>query len=74
MTDDIGNASPRRSARIAGAFYLLTFITGLPSFFIRNQFGVALGLIAGGCYVVIPRVFVGCYCLLIGYLIFRSTF
>ena len=32
MTDHIVEASPRRSARIAGTFYLLTFLTGLPAF------------------------------------------
>ena len=115
--DHIGNASPRRNARIAGAFYLLTFITGLPAFFLRSRLGVALGLIAGACYIVVtlllyfifkpvnrklslvaalislagcaigpvttafhlslrinPLVFFGFYCLLIGYLILRSTF
>jgi hypothetical protein len=109
--------SPRRSARIAGIFYLLTFVTGLPAFFIRSGLGVTLGLIAGTCYIVVtllfyyifkpvnrtlsllaalvslagcaigpvtagfhftlqinPLVFFGFYCLLIGYLIFRSTF
>jgi MFS family permease len=110
-------ASPRRNARIAGTFYLLTFLTGLPAFFIRSRLGVALGLIAGTCYIVVtllfyyifkpvnrrlsllaailslvgcaigpvaaglhftlqinPLVFFGFYCLLIGYLILRSTF
>lgn len=117
MTDHIVKASPRRNARIAGAFYLVTFLTGLPAFFIRSRLGVVLGLIAGGCYIVVtllfyyifkpvnrslsllaaflsvvgcaigpvtagfnftlqinPLVFFGFYCLLIGYLILRSTF
>jgi len=47
MTDHIC-----RNARIAGTFYLLTFLTGLPAFFLRNSLGVALGLIAGTCYIV----------------------
>jgi hypothetical protein len=106
-----------RNARIAGTFYLLTFLTGLPAFFISSSLGVALGLIAGMCYIVVtllfyylfkpvnrtlsllaavvslagcaigpvtaafhftlkinPLVFFGFYCLLIGFLIFRSTF
>ena len=110
-------ASPRRNARIAGTFYLLTFMTGLPSFFVRSGLGIALGVIAGACYIAVtllfyfifkpvnrvlsllamvvslvgcamgpvsagfhfkfpvnPLVFFGFYCLLIGYLIFRSTF
>ena len=117
MTDHTVDVSPRRKARIAGTFYLLTFLTGLPAFFVRGRFGVALGLIAGACYIVVtllfyyifkpvnrnlsllaafvslvgcaigpaaagfhltlqinPMVFFGFYCLLIGYLIFRSTF
>jgi uncharacterized protein DUF4386 len=110
-------ASPCRIAKTAGTFYLLTFLTGLPAFFIRSGLGVALGLIAAVCYIVVtllfyyvfrpvnrtlsliamlvslagcaigpvsagfhftlqvnPLVFFGFYCLLIGYLIFRSTF
>lgn len=117
MTDHIVEASPRRIARIAGTFYLLTFLTGLPAFFIRSRLGIGLGLIAGVCYIIVtllfyhifrpvgkflsllaafvslagcaigpvaagfhftlqinPLVFFGFYCLLIGYLIFRSTF
>ena len=113
----VSASSPRRNARIAGTFYLLTFIAGLPAFFIHNALGVALGLIAGACYIVVTLifyyifkpvslrlsflaavislaacvispaigalhltvrinalVFFGCYCLLIAYLIFRSTF
>src|SRR6516225_4932053 len=106
-----------RNARIAGTFYLLTYLTGLPAFFISSSLGVALGLIAGMCYIVVtllfyylfkpvnrtlsllaavvslagcaigpvtaafhftlkinPLVFFGFYCLLIGFLIFRSTY
>jgi hypothetical protein len=117
MTAQIVAASPRRNARIAGAFYLLTFLTGLPALFIHSSLGVALGLIAGVCYIAVtllfyyifkpvnrtlsflaalvsfagcaigpvtagfhltsrinPLVFFGFYCLLIGYLIVRSTF
>jgi hypothetical protein len=117
MTDHIVERSPRQIARIAGAFYLLTFMTGLPAFFIRSRLGIALGLIAGLCYVIVtllfyfifrpvsktlsllaafvsllgcaigpvaagfhfaleinPLVFFGFYCLLIGFLIFRSTY
>ena len=110
-------ASPSRNARIAGTFYLLTFLTGLPAFFLHSGLGIAFGLTAGACYIVVtlffyfmfrpvnksvsllamvvslvgcaiapisagfhltlqinPLVFFGCYCLLIGYLIFRSMF
>ena len=109
--------SPRSLARIAGVFYLLTFLTGGIALFVRGRLGFAAGLIAGACYIAVtllfyylfkpvdrklsvlaafisllgcaigplsllvhaashinPLVFFGFYCLLIGYLIFRSTF
>jgi Domain of unknown function (DUF4386) len=117
MTDRVVHVSRSRTARIAGSFYLLTFVTGLPAFFIHDKLGVALGLIAGACYIVVtlllyrlfkpvnktlsliaalislagcaigpvaagfhfslqinPLVLFGFYCLLIGYLIVRSSF
>jgi Domain of unknown function (DUF4386) len=117
MADSIVGASPRRKARLAGAFYLLTFLTGLPGYFVRGAFGASLGLVAGASYIVVtllfyhifkpvnrslsflaaclsligcaigpltavfhfiprinPLVFFGFYCLLIGYLILRSSF
>jgi len=46
-----------RNARIAGAFYLLTFLTGLPAFFIHSSLGVALGLIAAMCYIAVTLLF-----------------
>jgi Domain of unknown function (DUF4386) len=99
-------------ARIAGVFYLLTFLTGGFALVVRSRVGVAAGLIAAACYIVVtllfyglfkpvnrslsllaasvslagvivgplrltsvnPLVFFGFYCLLIGYLIFKSTF
>jgi hypothetical protein len=99
-------------ARIAGVFYLLTFLTGGFALVVRSRVGVAAGLVAGACYIAVtllfyfmftpvnrslsllatavsfvgiivgplgltrvnPLVFFGFYCLLIGYLIFRSTF
>src|SRR6516162_6938254 len=57
MTDHIVGSSPRQIARIAGAFYLFTFLTGLPAFFMRCRLGIALGLIAGLCYVVVTLLF-----------------
>jgi len=105
-------ASPNLKARIAGIFYLLTFLTGGFALLVRSRVGVAAGLAAGVCYIAVtlifydlfkpvdkrlsflaaavsavgiavgplgltranPLVFFGFYCLLIGYLIFRSTF
>jgi len=109
-------ASPRLKARIAGAFYLLTFVTGaLALVSVRGR--PAANLAATVCYVVVTLlfydilkpvnkavsslaalvslagctygvltlfrlipayvnglVFFGVYCLLIGYLVFRSSF
>jgi hypothetical protein len=117
MMERIAEASPRFKARIAGVFYLLTFLTGGAALFVRGRLGLVAGLIAGACYIAVtllfyyifkpvnrslsllaaflslvgcaigplglfvhaashisPLVFFGFYCLLIGYLIFRSTF
>jgi hypothetical protein len=108
----MADLSPRAKARIAGAFYVLTFAGGIVALVVRTRLGIAAGLMAGGCYVVVtvlfyglfkpvsislsllaafvslvgiiagplgltaisPLVFFGLYCLLIGYLIVRSTF
>jgi hypothetical protein len=115
VTERIREASPR--ARMAGLFYLLTFVTGMFGMQVRSRLGVAATVIAGACYVVVTLlfyyifkavnqrlsllaacislagciigplglvvhafsrinalVFFGFYCLLIGYLIFKSTF
>ena len=112
----ISEASPLRKARLAGVFYLLTFVTGMLALVSGSGMLIA-NLIATPCYVVVTLLFygifrpvnkrlsllaaffglVGCtigalrpfhldplhinslvffgfYCLLIGYLILRSTF
>jgi intracellular septation protein A len=117
MMERIAGASPRLKAKIAGVFYLITFLTGGLALFIHGRLGFAAGLVAGACYIAVtllfyfifkpvnrslsllaaffslvgcaigplslfvhaasyisPLVFFGFYCLLIGYLIFRSTF
>ena len=106
----------RRQARIAGVFYLATFVAGLLSLLVASG-RAATGLIAAGSYIIVtlllfvvlkpvnkmlsavaagvslagcvagalgtfrlvpaalnPLAFFGIYCLLIGLLIFRSTF
>jgi hypothetical protein len=113
----VAEASPFFKARIAGVFYLLTFLTGGLALFVRGKLGSAAGLSAGACYIAVtllfygifrpvnknlsllaafislvgivmgplsllhlvpsnlnPLVFFGLYCILIGYLIFQSTF
>ena len=120
ITQRIAAASPRFKARIAGVFYLLTFVTGaLALVFVgRNliAYGDIANLAATACYIAVTLLFydifkpvdrrlslmalvfglVGCavgalgslhlvrpdasltffgfYCLLIGFLIFRSKF
>ena len=117
MVEQISETSPRALARIAGVFYLITFLTGGAALFVRGKAGMAAGLIAGACYIVVTLlfyslfkpvskslsmlaaiislagcangplsllhllpfqinslVFFGFYCLLIGYLILRSSF
>ena len=116
MIDRIADLSPRFKARIAGVFYLLTFVTGALALAVVNGRLIA-NLVATGSYVAVtllfydifkpvnrrlsllaaffglvgcafgalspfdlapyninPLVFFGFYCVLIGYLIFRSTF
>ena len=123
MREQVAEASPRRRARIAGVFYLLTILTGALAAVASGSLVVyrdALSLAATACYMVVtllfyplfkpvdsrlsliaavfslvggalgalsvfrlvpspiksvnPLVLFGVYCLLIGYLIFRSTF
>ena len=116
MMERIAAVSPQFRARIAGVFYLLTFVAGalalalvhgrlianliatasyiavtllfydilkpvnkklsvLAAFFglLGCSFG-ALSPVGLAPYQINPLVFFGFYCLLIGYLIFRSTF
>lgn len=121
--EGVAAASPRRTARIAGVFYLLTILTGAFAASVSGKLLVyadAASLAATACYIVVtllfyslfkpvdsslsliaavfslvgcllgafnvfhlipspinsvnPLVLFGVYCLLIGYLIFRSTF
>jgi hypothetical protein len=121
MTKPIAEASPSFKARMAGVFYLLTFVGGVFALLFGRRLGVvyfyAANLIATACYIAVTLlfydlfkpvnrgisllaaffsltgcvigtlslfhlvslpvnnlVFFGFYCLLIGYLIFRSTF
>ena len=113
----IAGRSPRVIARIAGAIYVLVFVSGIFSLLVRSGIGVAAASLAGLLYIAVtvlfyfifspvnrglsllaavisllgiiigplslfvhalsvisPLVFFGCYCLLIAYLIFKSTF
>jgi hypothetical protein len=123
MKKPAAEASPRRKARIAGVFYLLTILTGALAASVSGGLVLyrdAFSLAATACYIVVtllfyplfkpvdsslsliaavfslagcalgalsvfhlvppyiksvnPLICFGVYCLLIGYLIFRSTF
>ena len=48
-------------ARIAGVFYLLTFLTGGFALVSHSRLGIAAGLIAGACYVAVTILFYGLF-------------
>jgi len=118
MSEVIGKASPLLKARLAGAFYLLSILTGMAGeILLKGNLALAANLAGTGCYVVVTLilfdllrpvnkglsslaaifslagctisildllhlptpnvnmlVFFGVYCLLLAYLIFKSTF
>jgi hypothetical protein len=49
MMEWIAEASPRYKARIAGVFYLLTFLTGGFALVVRSRLGAAAGLVDMRC-------------------------
>ena len=53
----MAGASPRRAATLAGAFYLLTFISGISALFVRGRAGIMLGLAAGISYIAVTLLF-----------------
>src|SRR5260370_37964160 len=57
MMERIVEASPRLKARIAGVFYLLTFLTGIFALFVRGRLGFAADLIATACYIAVTLLF-----------------
>ena len=64
MTTPEGGTSPRSRARLAGVFYLLTFVTGGFALFASGSLAIAAGLIAGASYIVVT---------LLLYLIFKPV-
>ena len=108
MIDRVAETSPRLKARVAGAFYVITILTGAYGLFAghANPFGHVANLVAGAAYLVVSALlydlfkpvnstlsmlavffsivgvasgddgffFFGGYCLLLGFLIFRSSF
>src|SRR5882672_1926122 len=61
MRERIAGASPLFKARIAGAFYLLTFLTGGFALVVRSRLGIAAGLVAGACYIAVTLLFYGLF-------------
>jgi len=57
MVEPTADTSPRSTARIAGVFYLLTFLTGGVALAARGGLGVAAGLIAGASYIAVTLLF-----------------
>src|SRR6266568_2958787 len=56
MMKRLAETSPRLKARIAGAFYLITFLTGAAALvFVRGA--LAANLIAGACYIAVTLLF-----------------
>ena len=65
MMKRIAEVSPRLKARIAGVFYLVTFLTGGVALFVGGSLGMVAGLIAGASYVAVTLLF---------YYIFKPVF
>jgi len=57
MMERAAEPSPNRTARIAGGFYLLTFLTGGAALFSRGPAAMAAGLAAGASYVAVTLLF-----------------
>ena len=57
MMERIAEASPGFKDRMAGVFYLLTFLTGGAALFARGRLGLVTGLIAGVCYIAVTLLF-----------------
>jgi hypothetical protein len=53
MTARLADIAPGLKARIAGVFYLLTFLTGGFALLVRSPLGAAAGLIAAACYLAV---------------------
>lgn len=49
--------SPQFTARMAGLFYLIVVLTGGLSLVLRGAWGLAAGVVAGVCYVVVTLLF-----------------
>lgn len=57
MMERIPGTAPHFKARVAGLFFLLTFLTAVFALFVPGRLGLAIGLIAGACYVAVTLLF-----------------
>ena len=57
MLERMVGTDRQRIARIAGAFYLVVFVTGAYSAIVRGPAGAVSGLIAGIFYIVVTLLF-----------------
>jgi hypothetical protein len=60
MMERIAEASPRLKARIAGVFYLITFVAGVFALVSANG-RLAANLIATVCYIAVTLLFYGLF-------------
>src|SRR5438128_9729948 len=60
ITKPIAEASPRTKARIAGVFYLITFLAGIVALLFGRRLGVyfyAANLVATAAYIAVTLLF-----------------
>ena len=57
MSEQFAGASPRLRAKIAGVFYLFTFLAGGVALIVQGRLGFVAGLIAGACYIAVTLLF-----------------
>ena len=57
IKESMVEASPRSKAKIAGAFYLLTIVTGLIVLIVGDRMGFVIDAVAAGFYVSVTALF-----------------
>jgi hypothetical protein len=57
MSEQSAGTSLYLKAKIAGVFYLITFLSGGVALIVQGRFGLVAGLIAGACYIAVTLLF-----------------